>query len=313
VTSPSPSPSIPAPGRWDAIDVARGVAILAMIVYHAAWDLSFLQLVEANIVQDPGWRWFARIIAGSFLVLAGIGLALAHAKGLRPRPFLLRLGKVGGAALAITAATLLAFPDSFIFFGILHCIALGSVLALPFLRAPAAVTLAVAALVLVAPRFVTAPVFDRPALEWLGLGAQDPTTNDYVPVFPWFGLILLGVAAGRGLMRRPGALARWRADGLWRALAWAGRKSLPIYLVHQVVLFGALSGLASVVGPNPVAQCAADCTRQSGNAAVCRTTCRCVVERVREAGALGRITAGPLSEADRDLLGEAARMCRRAP
>jgi hypothetical protein len=80
-----------------------------------------------------------------------------------------------------------------------------------------------------------------------------------------------------------------------------------------VVLFGALSALAAVVGPNPVAQCAADCTRQSGNAAVCRTACRCVVERVRAAGALGRVTAGSLSEADRTLLGEAARMCRREP
>ena len=88
--------------RWDAIDVARGVAIAAMIVYHFSWDLSFLKLIGTNIVEEASWRWFARGIAGSFLALAGVGLALAHAQGFRGDAFLRRLFKVGGAALAIT-------------------------------------------------------------------------------------------------------------------------------------------------------------------------------------------------------------------
>src|SRR5918998_3698484 len=80
--------------RWDAIDVARGIAIAAMIVYHFSWDLSFLELIETNILQIPAWRWFARAIAGSFLMLAGFGLALAHLQGFRRLPFLKRLMKV---------------------------------------------------------------------------------------------------------------------------------------------------------------------------------------------------------------------------
>ncbi len=89
--------------RWDAIDVARGLAIVAMIVYHFSWDLSFLQLIATNILQVPAWRWFARGIAGSFLILAGFGLTLAHAQGFHRVPFLRRLMKVGGAALAVTS------------------------------------------------------------------------------------------------------------------------------------------------------------------------------------------------------------------
>ena len=107
-----------------------------MIVYHFSWDLSFLQLIATNILQVPAWRWFARGIAGSFLILAGFGLTLAHARGFRRAPFLRRLMKVGGAALAVTLVTYFAFPESYIFFGILHCIAVSSVLALPFLRLP---------------------------------------------------------------------------------------------------------------------------------------------------------------------------------
>ena len=65
VTAPSSRASVAAFQRWDAIDVARGIAIAAMIVYHFSWDLSFLQLIGTNILKVPAWRWFARGIAGS--------------------------------------------------------------------------------------------------------------------------------------------------------------------------------------------------------------------------------------------------------
>ena len=60
----APSPQAIASSRWDAIDVARGIAIAAMVAYHFSWDLSFLQLIETRIVEVPAWQWFARSIAG---------------------------------------------------------------------------------------------------------------------------------------------------------------------------------------------------------------------------------------------------------
>src|SRR3712207_2319249 len=243
--------------RWDVIDVARGAAIAAMIVYHFSWDLSFLKLIQTNILQVPAWRWFARGIAGSFLTLAGIGLALAHAQGFRRVPFLLRLLKVGGAALAVTLVTYFAFPESYIFFGILHCIAVSSVLALAFLWLHPAFIVLAAAFCLAAPTIFTNPALDAPSLDWLGLGAPDPVANDYVPVLPWFGMVLIGVALGRLLLARAATtrLAHWQTkDALFRTLAWAGRKSLPIYLVHQLVLLGILCGVLQVTGPNPRAE-----------------------------------------------------------
>ncbi|HLM39769.1 MAG TPA: heparan-alpha-glucosaminide N-acetyltransferase domain-containing protein, partial [Microvirga sp.] len=41
------------------MDAARGAAVAAMVVYHFTWDLSFLKLIETNIVEIPAWRWFA--------------------------------------------------------------------------------------------------------------------------------------------------------------------------------------------------------------------------------------------------------------
>lgn len=317
----APSPRHVASQRWDAIDVARGVAIVAMAVYHFAWDLSFLRLVPGTIIGDPAWNWFARGIAGSFLMLAGLGLALGHAAGFNRAGFLRRLLKVGGAALAITAVTAVAFPESFIFFGILHAIAVGSVLALPFLRLPALATLVAAALCLAAPRLFTSPALDSPLLDWLGLGTDVPVTNDYVPIFPWFGMVLIGMAAGRWLVRRSGTpwLARWRSrDGFTGALAWMGRKSLPIYLIHQPVMLGILYGVLMLTGPNPtaearpfLAQCSAQCMRANGEEAFCRRACGCVVETLRANGIWPRLAANRPTPDDQSRISDAAQTCLR--
>jgi uncharacterized membrane protein len=302
--------------RWDAIDVARGLAIVAMIVYHFSWDLSFYKLIETNILQVPAWRWFARGIAGSFLLLAGVGLALAHAQGFRKLPFLRRLLKVGGAALAVTLVTFFAFPQSYIFFGILHCIAVSSLLALPFLRLHPALSVMAAVFCLAAPWLFTSPALDAPYLDWLGLGASDPVTNDYVPIFPWLGMVLIGVALGKVLVPRQAtmALARWRShDPVSKALIWAGRKSLPIYLIHQPVLLGILYGVSQVTGPVPVAACQQICLQQNGNPAMCPSVCSCITQALPQRDLWQRLLTDQASADDNTRISAAAQQCMRRP
>ncbi|HEX2553746.1 MAG TPA: heparan-alpha-glucosaminide N-acetyltransferase [Microvirga sp.] len=311
----------PAAGRWDAVDAARGLAIVAMVVYHAAWDLSFLKLVAFDAINDPAWKAFARAIASSFLALVGVSLALAHARGVRRAAFLRRLAKIGGAALLVTAATILAFPDAYIFFGILHAIAVSSVLALPFLRAPWPVAALAALAVAAAPRFLTSPALDHPALDWLGLGAADPITNDYVPVFPWFAAVLLGLLLGRALLSRgTGPLARWRAAAPpSRALVRAGRWSLPIYLVHQPILLALFYGVLQITGPNPAAEaqtfirpCAAGCIGADRDEALCTAICRCTADRLRIEESLWRAVLGNrVAPEDRPRVNGLAQQCYR--
>ena len=300
------APEAPTPRRIPAIDAARGAALAAMAAYHLTWDLGYLRLTPENAALSPAGRVAAHLIAGAFLVLVGIGLVLMNGRGVRFRPTALRLLRVGGAALLITVATFYAFPDSFIFFGILHCIAVSSVLALPFLFVPVGVTALAGALVVAAPHFVAHPALDAPALFFLGLGRLTPQPNDYVPLFPWFGIVLLGVALARIALPR---FARTRA-GLWqprsalaRTAAFAGRHSLPIYLAHQPLLLGALHGLVALTGPHPRAGLAtfrADyvetCTRTGGEPASCRIAARCTADALREAGLWsveGRAFTGP--------------------
>jgi uncharacterized membrane protein len=197
-------------------------------------------------------------------------------------------------------------------------------LALPFLRLNPALTLAAALACLVMPWVFTSPALDQPWLDWLGLGSIDPVTNDYVPIFPWFGFVLTGVAVGKWLLplRETMDLARWRAtDRLSKGLVWAGRKSLPIYLTHQIVLLAALYGVLQIVGPNPaaearpfIAECEANCVEQNGQPGLCRSTCSCIAENLRQSEVWRKILDGTVTAEDQTRISRTAQQClRRAP
>ena len=68
--------------RWPILDLARGWAVVAMVVFHFTWDFSYFQLISYDISTETSGRIAAHLIAGSFLFLSGVGLALAHCGGL---------------------------------------------------------------------------------------------------------------------------------------------------------------------------------------------------------------------------------------
>jgi uncharacterized membrane protein len=276
--------------RLPGIDVLRGVAVGAMIIFHFAWDLRFFGFIETNISQHLFWANFARAIAGSFLLLSGISLVLLTRDGFNRDKFLKRLGIIGGAALLVTVGTFFAMPQAFIFFGILHCIALSSILALPFLRLPAVATAGAAVAVFALPFVFTHAVFDMAWLQWTGLGTRLPVTNDYVPVFPWFALALAGVVIGKWIAAAPPVWLQDKPEGALAITAKAGSLSLPIYLLHQPVLM-ALIGVASLAmplsGPDKITlefrqACQASCIKAGETAEICVRYCTCAEGDIRK-------------------------------
>lgn len=222
------------PQRVAWIDRARGVALVAMIVYHASYDLALFGVVEWRVSSAPAWRGFAMLIAASFIALSGLSLALSARGGIRWTAFLRRLILLVAAAAAVTAGTWFAMGTP-VTFGILHAIALFSVLALPFLRAPSWVPAVLAVAVFLVPFAVQSEAFSTPLLYPLGLDPTPIPSFDYEPIFPWFAAMLAGIAATPFL-----PTARSGAAG--DVLARMGRHSLAIYLLHQPILFGLLLG-----------------------------------------------------------------------
>jgi uncharacterized membrane protein len=310
-------PAGPQP-RWGLLDLARGVAVAAMVVYHTAWDLSFLHLIGTDVVASPGWSLLARATAASFLALAGVGLVLAHRSGIRWRAFLRRLGTITGAALAITLITRIVFPETYIAFGILHCIAASSVLALAFLRAPLSLVVLATGLSLAAPSLLASPAFDAPVLRWTGLGAVPPATNDWVPVLPWFGWVLVGIAAARfgTSLVRPGAVG-WAPTGVVaQTLISMGRHSLPIYLLHQPLIFGLLLLAAQLAEPEETADrgpflkaCEQSCRDTGRDDDACARACLCVAEGGRRDGLWSPMVRGRLSDSERERVLVLTRAC----
>lgn len=309
--------------RFAVLDVARGFALAAMVIFHCAFDLDTLGLATLDVGGDPRWRWFARLIAGSFLALSGMSLVIAHIKGMRWNAYFRRLAILAGAALLVTLATWYGMPREFIFFGILHSITVASIIGLVFLHLPWPVTLIGAILVLLAPEFIAAPLFDPPWLRFLGLSTITPATLDFEPVFPWLSPFLAGMAIAQlGLPRfTKSSAAAWRPkDALFRAFGFAGRHSLAIYLVHQPVMFGTLSLVAQLTMPGAfvseedrpfVDACRSVCASRGGEQADCLSYCLCTSGELKKAGIWESVLAERLTPQERERLGTSMQICAK--
>ena len=224
--------------RIGAVDALRGSALLLMFVYHFAFDLRFYGVTSADFEHDFFWLSFRALIVGTFMTLVGVSLCLAERAHATSRHFWRRVAIIAACALLATVASRILFPQTFIYFGILHAIAVSSVLAWPLASRPRT-ALVVGAAVIAAGVFWSHPMFDARPLSWIGFVTKKPATEDYVPLAPWAGFVAMGIAAGHGLVRGGfRALAPLAGAPGW--LRWLGRHSLFVYMIHQPILLGAL-------------------------------------------------------------------------
>ena len=290
--------------RLPIIDIARGVAILAMAIYHLCWDLWYFGFLAADVGFDPRWVFFARSILACFLFLVGVGLTLGHGEGIRWKNFWRRWLFVFGGALAITLGTFIAFPESIVYFGVLHAIALFMLLGLPFLFVPVAVVGLVALAFILPPFFFADALFNEKIFSWLGFWVTPPITNDLVPVFPWFGAVLIGILVTRlGKTALLPRLATIQPTGkLPRAFAWLGRWSLPFYLIHQPVLLAVIVPLSMLLGTQDTLReqdflrsCQSTCESGGTSAEMCTTYCQCGLEGLEREDLWDAVYSGVLS------------------
>ncbi|HOE42252.1 MAG TPA: heparan-alpha-glucosaminide N-acetyltransferase [Rhodoferax sp.] len=236
--------------RFEVIDALRGLAVVWMTFFHLGFDLNHFGYIRQNFYADPLWTWQRTLIVSLFLFCAGLGQAVALAQGHGWARFWQRWVQVVACALLVTLGSWLMYPGSFIYFGVLHGLALMLLLArltchwgrwLWWLG-----WLAITS-VLIAPYAMNSwatsqliELFNAPMLNWIGWITEKPVTEDYVPLLPWLGLVWWGLATGKWLLdTKPGVLRQALAPAL-KPLAWLGRWSLSYYMLHQPVLIGGL-------------------------------------------------------------------------
>jgi uncharacterized membrane protein len=228
--------------RFDRLDVLRAVAIVWMAAYHFCYDLNHFGFIRQNFYTDPFWTTQRTAIVSLFLFCAGLGQAVAWQQGQGWPRFWRRWAQVAGCALLVSAGSYLVFPRSFIYFGVLHGIAV--MLIVTRLSAGWGRWLwPLGLLAIVLPQFVQHPFFDTRWTNWVGLITRKPVTEDYVPLLPWLGVMWWGLAAGQWVLaRRPG----WLSGSVPRPLAPVavlGRWSLSFYMLHQPVFIGVLAAI----------------------------------------------------------------------
>ena len=233
--------------RFASIDALRGIAIVWMTVFHFCFDLSHFRYLLQDFYNDPFWTWQRTAIVSLFLFCAGLGQAVAVDRQQDARRFWKRWAQVAGCALLVTAGSWFVFPRTFIYFGVLHGIALMLVIVRftsgwgrwLWLAGAVAIGLKFAATELHAV-WPAADFLNTRPWNWLGLVSRKPQTEDYVPLIPWLGVMWWGMAAGHWLLRHRRTLLNRPLPRAAAPLAWLGRWSLSWYMLHQPVLFGIL-------------------------------------------------------------------------
>ncbi len=232
--------------RLPEVDLARALALGMMVVYHFLFTLWYLGM--ANVAVLTGfWRVFAYATASLFIGIAGLSLTLAAAarrrRGAMAGEIATAQARRGlvvlGWGLVITVVTLVALNEGAILFGVLHLIGLGTILAIPLVRRPRAALALGTVCVILGP---LAAQFSGPLwLVWLGLHPADFVSLDYVPLLPWFGVLLIGIAAGWAIFPNGERRRSLPSFPTWtEPFLWVGRHTLAIYLLHEPVILAVL-------------------------------------------------------------------------
>lgn len=211
--------------RYAGLDSLRGLAVFLMLIFHFAYDLWLFGHIQTPM-NIGFWYALPRLIVFIFLWCVGASLEITHAKEIKWPSFWKRWFKLMGIALIISGVTYFTFPRSWIYFGTIHCIATVSLLALPFFFY----------------RWARIPVFFAILMGqyllnydivWMSRFIEHQSM-DFIPAYPWFWVVLLGMMTG------PWLLTRWQPAPN-PILEFLGRHALKIYLVHQALFYALFS------------------------------------------------------------------------
>ncbi len=212
------------------VDAVRGFAIVLMVIFHFCYDLRYFGYVDWHIPNGPHWWPFRYLIITLFIFTVGVSLSLAHKNHFNQSTFIKRIAQLIVSAAAITIMSLFLFPKAWIYFGILHFIAAASLLGILLVRAPY-ISLVIGGVILVG--YWLGLLSNTWPFEWFSQWLPDDT-EDFVPLFPWLGVMYIGVGFAGVFPIKKFDISR---NKLTNNLGFIGKHGLIIYLVHQPLLF----------------------------------------------------------------------------
>ena len=222
--------------RLFPLDALRVFAIVMMIVYHFIYDLKYFGYVDWDTPNGQNFRYWRTAIVFGFVFAMGLSMGIAHGRGRNRRAFQKRLAQILGCALLITAVSVFMFPESWIYFGILHFMGLASLLTFALVGKPQ-IAMGIGFAILVSYWMGWVPY----GWPFTHIPNRLLYTEDFVSPFPWLGVAFIGLSLGEQLTKKQAFTnksSNWEIGGVFgKAVSFAGKRSLSIYMLHQPVLF----------------------------------------------------------------------------
>ena len=252
--------------RYWEIDAIRGIAILGMIFFHTLAAMVMFHIIEET---ETSLKYYNCYVFGTaiFVILAGIAMILRHERmqraGKTDREYYVTLVNrsllLFGIAMLITLVTWIAYrvfldSNDAIVFGFLHMLSISMLIAVPLLRFKKWNLLFGLAIMGIGTLLI--PHFTTP--EWLfpiGIHSAEflAHTPDYFPLFPWTGVLLLGVGLGNVFYPNGirGFTLKYNPGKILQAMAKLGNGTVTlfIYIIHMPIIFvilwifGAITGI----------------------------------------------------------------------
>ena len=146
-------------------------------------------------------------------------------------------------SLIITMMSMVVFPSHFVIFGILHLIGVSIILAYLFRRFEY-LNLFIGIIFVIFGNILKNQTVNFDWLLIFGLHSTKFHSVDYFPIFPWFGIILIGMFLGKMLYSADkrkfelnSELAGSSKSLFAESLCFLGKNSLIIYPLHLIVIY----------------------------------------------------------------------------
>lgn len=228
--------------RFFELDFLKGLAVIGMIVFHLFFILDFFDILK-NDVQSGGFYILGQFVRFVFLGLVGVGMVISSGRifaagGTRRQVFFRQWKRaliVFACGMIVTFATYFAVPDLFVRFGILHLIGV-SIFLWSFMLGSKWMVLFLSLISL----WLGGWIYGEGPLDfqiwWLNMQSVD-----YFPLFPWTGIVGLGIFVGELLYPRGQAKFRFLGTAPLSGVVvsffeFLSKRSLIIYMTHVPVI-----------------------------------------------------------------------------
>ncbi len=242
--------------RLILLDELRGFALICMVIHHTFYDINFVfgaawagEVFDALCIFQP-------FIWAIFIIVSGICCSLSRSPLKRGV-----LVFVCGCVITLVTAVIMpamGISGAEIYYGVLTFIGISMMLAgllRPLVNKIPVLAGIIICVVLFTFTYGTSngtmlfglidlPQVQTDALAVIGIHSASFRSADYFPLLPWVFIYFVGVNLGRIKDKFPAATYKSHS----KPLAFIGRQSLWVYMLHQPVLFGIVYLVKIIMG-----------------------------------------------------------------